>query len=95
MLSKLNGGLITTASKRISLGLPNLSAFVGQHIGHFYRTKEESKHLLVSFLKTGLLQGDSCVCHLSPHIRMVEPTGGFGSNHIDVDHALFSGPTTS
>lgn len=91
MLSRLNGGLITTANRRVSLGLPSLSAFVGQHIGHFYRTKEEAKHLLVSFLKTGLLQGDPCVCHLGPHMRMVELQEALAAASLDVDQALYSG----
>src|SRR5262245_15260657 len=91
MLSRLNGGLITTVNKRVSLGLPSLSAFVGQHIGHFYRTKEESKHLLISFLKTGLLQGDPCVCHLSPNIRIEEIHEALAATTIDVESALFSG----
>jgi hypothetical protein len=91
MLSRLNGGLISTPNKRVYLGLPNLSASVGQHIGHFYRTKEESKHVLVSFLRAGLLEGDRCVCHLSSYFTSHELHEALASSTIDIDQAIASG----
>ncbi len=90
MLSRLNGGLIST-SRRVYLGLPNLSAPAGQHIGHFYRTQEESKHVLVSFLKAGLLEGDRCICHLSQYLSPRELQEALASSLIDVDEAILSG----
>ena len=45
-------------SGRVALGFGNLYASVGDHMGHFYQTKEEWKNILVPFLKAGLEAGD-------------------------------------
>ncbi len=46
---------------RVSLGFGDLYGSPGDHIGHFYETKEECKEVLVSFLKAGLEEDEKCV----------------------------------
>ncbi len=45
--------------KRIALGFGDLHADAGDHIGHFYRTIEEWKELVIPFFRLGL-EGDGC-----------------------------------
>ncbi len=57
---------ISALNLKIPLGFGNLYANTGDHIGHFYETREERKKSLVSFLATGLEAGDKCVYFLDP-----------------------------
>ena len=49
-------------TSRISLGFGGLHADAGDHIGHFYRTIDEWKELVIPFLHLGLEGDDKCVC---------------------------------
>ncbi len=47
---------------RVDLGFGDLSASIGDHIGHLYQTREEWRTLLVGFLAAGLQTPDNkCV----------------------------------
>lgn len=76
---------------RVSLGFGNLYASAGDHIGHFYRTSEEEKIVLISFLKTGLEAGDKCVCLISAGRRRQELQEALTAAGIDVESAVASG----
>ena len=60
---------------RVSLGFGNLYASPGDHIGHFYRTSEEEKNVLIPFLKAGL-KGARKMC--MPHKRWPQTSGVAG-----------------
>ncbi len=55
---------IIARNSKVPLGFGNLNATIGDHIGHFYETREEWKKSIVSFLVTGLEAGDKCVYFL-------------------------------
>ncbi len=57
---------IGAGNSKVPLGFGNLNATIGDHIGHFYETREEWKKSIVSFLVTGLEAGDKCVYFLDP-----------------------------
>jgi len=76
---------------RVSLGFGNLYASTGDHIGHFYRTSEEEKSVLVSFLKTGLEAREKCVCLISAGRRRQELQEALTAAGIDVESAVTSG----
>ena len=75
---------------RVPLGFGNLYASTGDHIGHFYRTKDEERDVYVSFLKAGLEAGEKCVCLTSPGPIRQELQEGLTAAGIDVDKALAS-----
>ena len=57
---------ISARNPKVPLGFGNLNATIGDHVGHFYETREEWKKSIVSFLVTGLEAGDKCVYFLDP-----------------------------
>ncbi len=75
----------------IALGLGNLRASAGDHIGHFYESDEEWKRILVAFLKTGLANGDKCVYFVSRDEVRHELEEELRGADIDVDDRLESG----
>ncbi len=72
MGGNLSTGILGAQKDRVPLGFGNLYASPGDHIGHFYRTSEEEKNVLVSFLKTGLEAREKCVCLISAGRRRQE-----------------------
>ncbi len=76
---------------RVSLGFGNLYASPGDHIGHFYRTSEEEKNVLIPFLKAGLKAREKCVCLISAGRRRQELQKALTAAGIDVESALASG----
>ena len=77
--------------QRVSLGFGDLSASTGDHIGHFYQTREEWKSLLVPFLKTGLEAGEKCVYVMNPGPARQELFEALAVEGIEVESALASG----
>ncbi|MEE8112958.1 MAG: MEDS domain-containing protein, partial [Nitrososphaerales archaeon] len=77
--------------RRVSLGFGNLYASPGDHIGHFYRTSEEEKNVLIPFLKAGLKAREKCVCLISAGRRRQELQEGLTAAGIDAESALASG----
>ena len=75
----------------VPLGFGELSVSTGDHVGHFYGTREEWKNVLVPFLKTGLEAGDKCVFHLSPEPEERELRAELANAGVDVDAAVKSG----
>ncbi len=76
---------------RMSLGFGDLYASSGDHIGHFYRTNQECRNVLVSFIKTGLEAREKCICLASTggiHQELQEALTAAG---INVESALQSG----
>ena len=76
---------------RVSLGFGKLYTSPGDHIGHFYESKEEWRDLLVSFLKAGLKAGERCMYLMSPGPDMEELKGALAVAGVDVKGALASG----
>ncbi len=76
---------------RVSLGFGGLYASPGDHIGHFYRTSEEERNLLVSFLKAGLEAREKCVALMSAGPRHQEVREALTAAGIDVESAVASG----
>ncbi len=76
---------------RVPLGFGNLFGSPGDHIGHFYESREEWKSVLVPFLHTGLKAGDKCVYFMSADASRQELSAGLATEGIDVDGVLASG----
>lgn len=79
------------AGRRVDLGVGGLYAVVGDHIGHFYRSKAEWKAVLVPFLGTGLRTGNKCVYVATSEVSQKEIQDGLEANGIDVGNAVTSG----
>jgi hypothetical protein len=45
----------------VRLGFADVNVSRGDHIGHFYRTRDERASLAVPYPKTGLEAGENCV----------------------------------
>ena len=90
MSKKSNGGNGRGADDRVFLGFGNLHASTGDHIGHFYETKEDCENVQTAFLKVGLESGQKCVC-LSPDGERRGLQEALTANGIDVEGALASG----
>ncbi len=75
---------------RVSLGFGNLTATPGDHIGHFFRTNEEQKTVLVSFIQAGLKAREKCITLMSAggHQEFQEALTAAG---VDVKNTLASG----
>ena len=80
----------TNKVEQIDLGFGELFAKSGDHIGHFYRSRENCKELLVPFLRKGLLTGDKCVsiCTKDSQRDILE---ALESSGLDVEDALSNG----
>ena len=76
---------------RVPLGLGSLYVSIGDHIGHFYQTKEEWKALLVSWLKAGLEAGDKCVYFMSLGPEWEQLLGALADTGVNVGDAMASG----
>ncbi len=76
---------------RIALGFGDLHADAGDHIGHFYRTIEEWKELVLPFFRLGLEGDDKCVCVVSPGTPEEEVLAGLESAGIDTQSSFSSG----
>ncbi len=75
----------------VFLGFGDLFVSAGDHIGHFYQTREEWKEILIPFLKEGLEAGDQCVYLMNPAPEWQEVHTALQAAQIDVDRALSSG----
>ena len=75
---------------RVPLGFGNLFASPGDHIGHFYESREEWNSVLVPFLHTGLAAGDKCVYFMSAGPARHQLSAGLAAAGIDVERALAS-----
>ena len=84
-------GIRDAQNNRVPLGLGNLYAGAGDHIGHFYRTSEEEMSVLVSFVKTGLQTRDKCVCLMGSGFKCQELQETLKADGIDVESAVSSG----
>ena len=79
------------AAERVSLGFANLSAAVGDHIGHFFQTSEEWRAVLIPFLKNGLSDGHKCVYVMSPDHAQQEIEKSLADEGVDVAEVSASG----
>ncbi len=79
-----------SASDRLSLGLADLTVLPGNHIAHFYQTKDEWQELLIAYHKAGLEAGDKCVYLMKPERRQ-EWQEALEAAGADVVGALSSG----
>ena len=84
------GGMMRNGDDQIPLGFAELYASPGDHIGHFYQTREESRDLVVGFLKTGRDAGEKCV-YLGPPDEMGPLSEALMAGGIDVASAQASG----
>lgn len=75
----------------VFLGVGGLYAHVGDHIGHFYRTQEEWKALLIPFLTAGLAAGDKCVYLIGQEHQKRAIYQALRAAQINVDAALADG----
>ncbi len=84
------GVTISRTDDRIFLGIGGLYASPGDHLGHFYSTREEWKEVAIPFLETGLAAGDKCVylCRSPDQREILEALADRG---VDVEGASASG----
>lgn len=73
---------------RVFLGL-GLYVSTGDHVGHFYRSADEWKNVLVPFIEAGLKQGDQCVYLSRPSVQQVLKRA-LAEAGVDVEGALGS-----
>ena len=78
-------------SEGVPLGIGEMHVSTGDHIGHFYETREEWAEVLGSFLKAGLKAGEKCVYLMSPGPGEEQMRTELAKAGIDVDKALGSG----
>ena len=79
----------TTEHTDIDLGFGELQVKSGDHIGHFYQSRENFKELLIPFLSKGLTTDDKCVsiCDKESQREILESLEAQG---LDVENALSS-----
>ncbi len=80
-----------TPTESIALGLANLSASVGDHIGHFFQTSEEWRAVLIPFLKGGISAGHGCIYVTSPDHAQKEIKEALAEEGVEVDAVMASG----
>lgn len=77
---------------RVDLGFGGLSASIGDHIGHFYETREEWRALLIGFLTAGLQTPDNkCVYFTNGAETRGEIEDGLADSGVDVASVMASG----
>jgi hypothetical protein len=77
-------------STRIPLGFGDITASVGDHIGHFYKGAAQRFSVLGPFIGAGLQRADQCVCISSPDVAD-QLCQWLVSNGIDAEGACASG----
>ena len=82
---------LSVQNSRVPLGFGNLFASHGDHIGHFYESRDEWKSVLVPFLQTGLAAGDKCVYFMSAGAARQELSSELATDGVDMERALASG----
>lgn len=76
---------------RVALGFGNLHASPGDHIGHFYQTRQEWKDVIVPFLKAGVEAGEKCVYLIPSGPERQELLEALTATGVNVADALASG----
>jgi len=76
---------------RIDLGFGGLRAEAGSHIGHFYRTDEEWRDVMIPFLTVGLKRRDKCVCLVRRGGPEESVLAGLEAQGVDTSSARSSG----
>lgn len=79
-----------TTTTKIPLGFGDITASVGDHIGHFYKGAAQRFSVLGPFIGRGLQGSEQCVCISSPDVAD-ELCQWLTSNGIDADAACASG----
>ena len=74
----------------VPLGFGELTVSTGDHVGHFYGSREEWRNVVVPFLKAGLDAGDKCVFHIKPEPEERELRAALADAGVDVDAAVAS-----
>jgi len=78
--------------RRIQLGFGGLHANVRDHIGHFFKTTDEWKSVVIPYFKAGLEGGDKCVYVMSPEAHDEnEITRSLAAVGVDADSCRASG----
>ena len=72
----------------MNTGLAGLEIAAGEHIGHFYRSREEAEQLYFSFISEGLRNGDICVCRINAELSEQRIVDVLRSLQIDVGSVL-------
>jgi len=90
MTEPLRGETDRTTDERVFLGISDLYVRVGEHIGHFYQTREEGKAVLTAFLKAGLEMSEKCVYLTSPERLGEDLREALAAAQIKVEEALAS-----
>ena len=76
--------------EREPLGFGDVYASRGDHIGHFYQTKQEQRDILSAYLKAGLDADETCVS-LHPRPEREDLEKALAAVGIDVEGAVASG----
>ena len=76
--------------EREPLGFGDVYASPGDHIGHFYQTKQEQRDILSAYLKAGLDADQTCVS-LHPRPEREDLEKALAAVGIDVGGAVASG----
>ena len=75
----------------IDLGFGGLHASIGDHIGHFYRSREEWRLLVVGFLKAGLEASEKCVYLRGSDTEVEELRSALEDAGVDTSSLIDSG----
>ncbi|MFQ6026505.1 MAG: MEDS domain-containing protein [Dehalococcoidia bacterium] len=80
----------TDNAAEISLGFGDAVATIGDHIAHFYRTRDQKFEVLGPYIAHGIRSGDRCLLHCSQEDGE-ELCAWLASNGVDVNQAQSSG----
>lgn len=76
--------------EQIDLGFGELFAKSGDHIGHFYPSRESQMELLIPYFRKGLMTGDKCFL-MCTKVSQRDVSEALETAGVDVEDALSSG----
>ncbi len=76
-------------STKVALGFGDVTATIGDHIAHFYRTRDQKFDVLGPYIAEGIRGGDRCLLHCSPEDGK-QLCEWLTSKSIDADGAVSS-----
>ncbi|MCI0428089.1 MAG: MEDS domain-containing protein [Nitrospiraceae bacterium] len=84
-------GRTRLARDRVALGFGNLHASPGDHIGHFYQTREEWGEVVIPYVRAGLEAGEKCVYLIPSEIERQVLLKALAAAGLHAERALATG----
>lgn len=77
--------------EKVSLGFGNLYSTPGDHIGHFYQSREEWSDVAIPFVRAGLEAGEKCVYVIPSKVERQALLEALAATGLNTDRALATG----